>query len=240
MRVEKRRYTKGYYVGLKENNNAKNNSSQSDSTNSDAYKSVTESAYYTIPPIKPIVESNISQTPDGLIASISKIDYYKLKSQVRVSPIDSNKTIKKANALPFRSHLLNKITNKNKTKFNKFFKQNASSGSLGFILGGIFLAAGTIVLLFVSILIGIILLAIGLIFMIVAAAVSSKNKSHSNENEIIYENIDVVYLKNGSMIRGMIIEMVFDDYVKIKMKDGSIYVYKMSEVDKITKEKISK
>ncbi len=241
LRVEKRRYIKGYYVEVKESNKAKNSSlSQSNDLNTDNYKSITESAYYTTSSIKPVLESNTMLLPEGLITSINKIDNNNPQIHVRVNIIDSNKTIKKANTLPLRSLLLNKITNKNKTKFNKFFKKNVSSGAFGFILGGVFLVAGTLVLLFASVLIGIILLVIGLIFMIVGAAVSSQNKSQSNENEVIYENIDVIYLKNGSMIRGVIMEMVIDDYVKIKMKDGSIYVYEMSEVDKITKEKASK
>ncbi len=48
---------------------------------------------------------------------------------------------------------------------------------------------------------------------------------------------DVVYLKNDSIIRGMIIERVPNQYLKIQTKDGSVFVYKMIEVEKITKEK---
>lgn len=48
---------------------------------------------------------------------------------------------------------------------------------------------------------------------------------------------EVVYLKNGSVIRGVILELVPDSSVKIQTQDGNIFVYKMSEVEKITKEK---
>ena len=47
---------------------------------------------------------------------------------------------------------------------------------------------------------------------------------------------DVVYLKNGSIIRGMIIEQVPNQSLKIQTADGSVFVYEMDEVEKITKE----
>jgi len=49
------------------------------------------------------------------------------------------------------------------------------------------------------------------------------------------EDQDVVYLKDGSIIRGTIIEQVPNVSLKIKTKDGSVFVYQMDEVDKITK-----
>ena len=47
---------------------------------------------------------------------------------------------------------------------------------------------------------------------------------------------DVVYLKNGSIIRGTIVEQIFNVSIRIKTKDGSVYVYKADEVEKVTKE----
>lgn len=47
---------------------------------------------------------------------------------------------------------------------------------------------------------------------------------------------DVVYLKNESVIRGIIIEQVPNVSVKIQTKDGSIFVFKYDEILKITKE----
>ncbi len=47
---------------------------------------------------------------------------------------------------------------------------------------------------------------------------------------------EVVYLKNGSIIRGTIIEQVPNQSIKIQTKDGSIFAYSMNEVEKITKE----
>ena len=50
---------------------------------------------------------------------------------------------------------------------------------------------------------------------------------------------DVVYLKNGSIIHGTIIEQVPNESLKVKTKDGSVFVYKITEVDKMTKEQIA-
>ncbi len=48
---------------------------------------------------------------------------------------------------------------------------------------------------------------------------------------------DVVYLKNGSIIRGEIIEMVSGETVKIMTVDGSVFVHDLVDVEKFTKEK---
>ena len=48
--------------------------------------------------------------------------------------------------------------------------------------------------------------------------------------------IDVVYLKNGSIIKGKIIEQIIGESVKIETADGSIFVYKVEEIEKIVKE----
>jgi hypothetical protein len=46
---------------------------------------------------------------------------------------------------------------------------------------------------------------------------------------------DVIYLKDGSEIHGMIIEQKPNEYIKIK-SGSNIFVYQMDEIDKITKE----
>lgn len=47
---------------------------------------------------------------------------------------------------------------------------------------------------------------------------------------------DVVYLKNGSVIRGIIIEQVPNVSIKIQTSDGSVFAYKMDEIEKLAKE----
>jgi hypothetical protein len=47
---------------------------------------------------------------------------------------------------------------------------------------------------------------------------------------------DVVYLKNGSVVRGIIIEQVPNKSIKIETADRSVFVYQMDEVEKLVKE----
>ena len=47
---------------------------------------------------------------------------------------------------------------------------------------------------------------------------------------------EVVYLKNGSIIRGIIIEQIPSKGIKIKTKDENIFYFSYDEIEKITKE----
>ena len=47
---------------------------------------------------------------------------------------------------------------------------------------------------------------------------------------------DVIYLKNGNVLRGIIIEQVPSEYVKLKTGDGSEFIFQVGEIEKITKE----
>ena len=47
---------------------------------------------------------------------------------------------------------------------------------------------------------------------------------------------EVICLKNGSVIRGTVIEQQPNVLLKVKTADGSIFVYPMNEMEKITKE----
>jgi hypothetical protein len=47
---------------------------------------------------------------------------------------------------------------------------------------------------------------------------------------------DVVYLKNGSIIRGVIIEQIPNKSIKIETADKSVFVYQIDEIEKMTKE----
>ncbi len=49
---------------------------------------------------------------------------------------------------------------------------------------------------------------------------------------------DVVYLEDGSVIRGQIIEQIPDVSIKVQTIDGNIFAYKMEEVEKIVKESL--
>jgi len=56
--------------------------------------------------------------------------------------------------------------------------------------------------------------------------------------EILFAQItlDVIYLKNGSIIKGTIAEQVLGESLKIKTRDGNILVFSEKEIQKITKE----
>ncbi|MDE0044209.1 MAG: hypothetical protein OXT74_19385 [Candidatus Poribacteria bacterium] len=47
---------------------------------------------------------------------------------------------------------------------------------------------------------------------------------------------DVVYLKNGSVVRGIIVEQIPNETLKIRTQGGSEFVFTMDDVLKITKE----
>jgi hypothetical protein len=47
---------------------------------------------------------------------------------------------------------------------------------------------------------------------------------------------DVVYLKNGSIIHGIIVEQIPNQSIKIQTSDKNVFVFKMEEIEKITKE----
>lgn len=68
-----------------------------------------------------------------------------------------------------------------------------------------------------------------------------KNGNHvSFENQRTSQFTEVVYLKNGSIIKGIIIEQIPNVSLKIKTTDGNIFSYAISEVERITKEEIQK
>jgi opacity protein-like surface antigen len=55
-------------------------------------------------------------------------------------------------------------------------------------------------------------------------------------NQVTAQTIqDVVYLKNGSIIKGNIIEQIIGKNLKIETRDGNLFVFKMDEIEKIGK-----
>ena len=60
--------------------------------------------------------------------------------------------------------------------------------------------------------------------------------SHTTYGQNNYE--EVVYLKNGSIIRGIIIEQIPNQNIKIQTKDRNVFVFKYEEIEKMTKEEL--
>lgn len=50
------------------------------------------------------------------------------------------------------------------------------------------------------------------------------------------EYIDVVYLKNGSIIKGIIIEQITGQSIKVKIANGDIFSIKVEDIEKLAKE----
>ena len=112
----------------------------------------------------------------------------------------------------------------------------SDGGKLAMRVFGIVLSVvGFLVFLFVSWLIGLILLLLGIGLLIGGASGSSQSRGREPRSPA-QEWQDVVYLKNGSVIRGMVIEQVPNVSLKIRTADGSVFVYAMDQVEKITKE----
>ena len=47
---------------------------------------------------------------------------------------------------------------------------------------------------------------------------------------------DVIYLKDGSVLRGTIIEQIPGKSLKIQMQDGNVFVYDIDKVECMTRE----
>ena len=52
----------------------------------------------------------------------------------------------------------------------------------------------------------------------------------------VAEIVDVVHLKNGSIIKGIVTEIIPSETAKIETADGSVFVYQFDEIQSITKE----
>jgi hypothetical protein len=48
--------------------------------------------------------------------------------------------------------------------------------------------------------------------------------------------VDVVYLKNGSILRGIVVEQVPGQAIKLQTGDGNLFVFEMEEILKMTRE----
>lgn len=53
------------------------------------------------------------------------------------------------------------------------------------------------------------------------------------------QNQESVYLKNGSVLRGVITEQVIGQDIKLQTRDGSLWVFSYDEIEKITKDPVN-
>lgn len=158
--------------------------------------------------ITPFIKQKIYFNNPNNDSLIDSVSKMKIGDTVVVKDNSSNNFIKKKYSVP----------------------EQTTTKNVFVILAVIALITGLIILLLVDIVFGVILLILGLGFLI--AGLAGKNDSSKDKGE--YQ--DVVYLKNGSVIRGLIIEQIPNQSLKIQTKDGSVFFYKMDDVEKITKE----
>lgn len=152
--------------------------------------------------------------------------------KLSLNAIKSTKNLEIKNASNIVSNLV-KPTIKSQVQAN-----NASRGA-NILLGILLLIVAFWFAWNISMLLGLILFFVALFVMS-----SGRGKNKNNKEDKTTENernnttlVDVVYLKNGSMIVGSIIEQVPNENLKIQTKDGSVFVYPMSDISRITKEK---
>jgi hypothetical protein len=67
-----------------------------------------------------------------------------------------------------------------------------------------------------------------------SALLSSLVVRHEQKRDTA-SSTNIVYLKNGSIIRGTVIEMIPDSLLKVRTTDASLFVFRMSEVVKVAK-----
>ena len=56
---------------------------------------------------------------------------------------------------------------------------------------------------------------------------------------VAQRTVETVYLKNGGIVKGEIIEQVPNQSLKVRTKDGNVFVYQMEEVERIVRENSS-
>jgi hypothetical protein len=177
-----------------------------------------------------ITDNNITASVDNnslIIPSHKPVSFDKKVNTVnaKTNPVSETKTV-----------ISNKKALKNKLKELKVNSSSGDDGGSGALraIGWVVLILGLLILLFASIIAGALLMLLGLVFVIAGGNGSSSPQSNTKPDNSQY--VDVVYLKNGSVIRGMILEQTPNVSIKIQTKDGSIFVYKMEDVEKMTKE----
>jgi hypothetical protein len=129
-----------------------------------------------------------------------------------------------------KSNIKNRYSTKASSSDNK--DGNATLSFLGWLIWAI----GLFNFFFVSMVLGVLGMILGLIFIILGKKKKNPSTQSDNNNNNKPEYLDVVYLKNGGIIKGMIIEQTPNVQIKIQTKDGSVFVYKFEEIEKIAKE----
>jgi len=245
--MQKRYHNSGFNLGLNghftrsnKTSGLPNKSTHKAIQNPNAESSKVESNKSTVTEAN--IPFNTSDVRDVQESDVLPFGVVYTQTQICVNPNNSVSQFKlakaRANQVRAKGIIAKSVINSPSLKSLK--KSAASEGGGSGLRGvGVFLLIiGIIVLLLVSIIAGIFLSVLGLLLM--SSGKSSPEPVNTAENVVKEEKkveyIEVLYLKNGSIIRGMIIEQIPNVQVKIQTSDGSVFVYTMDQVLKITKE----
>lgn len=235
--IEKRAYMSGYHI---EWNRTKHNYGKQELANKDNVKQKQQIQIVTNGPTEqesntinytPLVsDNNFTASLDHSVV-IPSSNTVSLEKNVHSATPKINATSEKKTVVANKKALKSTLKELNAKSYSG---DDGGSGALRSI-GWVVLILGILILLFASILAGALLMLLGLVF-IKAGKKSEGYAPQTTTNSNNSQYVDVVYLKNGGVIRGMIIEQTPNESLKIQTKDGSIFVYKMDEVDRMTKE----
>ncbi len=120
-------------------------------------------------------------------------------------------------------------------KFGLTADPEIDSSSVVKLVGIVLMSLSLIIFLFIHWIIGALGAIIGLILFLGGLFGGNKNSSvRSTNNTTQYE--DVVYLNSGGIVRGTIIEQIPNESIKIQTRDRNVFVFKIDEITKFTKE----
>lgn len=223
--ITDRHYNSGYNIEWNGDKNARNsNNSNRQNTCSLPPQKIKSELILSDNNLKDSILSPINQVLKSEKQTIkSKNEQKEIKNYF---PQKGKHFVESKHSLKINSSILEKIN------FPK--KSNEPDPALK-IAGWILLSFGFITFLFLSILLGALFLILGLLFVLVGSN-KSKTPRIRNESNKKNEFVEVVYLKNGGIVRGVIIEQIPNVQLKIQTMDQNVFVFKMDEIEKITKE----
>lgn len=219
--MQKRRYSAGYYIEM-----------SAKTQNREPSNSINK----PIASLKPIIAHEVNNNiPDYSLAKFNNTPAYVItRNSFNKSTFVSKKVIPhQKEAAPH--HLVRAQQN-----------ESNHGGGIGILFGIIFILVGwyvftsyIMILGAMMVLCGIMMIILGIVHLALAAR--ERDNAFRRQNEVKTEQLqkekeDVVYLKNGSIIRGQVIEMKPNESIKIQTRDGSVFVYSMNEVLKMDKE----
>ena len=235
--MEKRLYNNGYYVDWKTQNKSKH--SKAANKNLEQLKLVDISKIDRIEPKTELIASSnnkelqIPESANKITNALPLEGKIFEKEFKNFSTTNASENVRLSNNKNVKQNLFNKIFEKKLKKLHANSNDKNTISALS-ILGIVFLFLGLFTIIFLSILIGGIILLGGLLMLLFG--INKNRDGRSKNNNPNYNQQEVVYLKNGGRLIGIIIERIPGVSLKIQTVDGNIFPIKEEEIEKITKE----